>query len=322
MQHEWQKNIPLLTRCRVFIRNSLITHARNPLQVLRRKKGFADKDLFKSIKIQTNYRCTRKCSFCHYGQNDLPANKMLDEQLFFNIIDQLRSIHYRGRVGLFEINEPLTDKRLPIFIKHTRSRLPDAWIYLTTNGDLLKEGSIESLFNHGVNSLYLNSYDEKAFLRNRQFHNNLPSSLKKLVTHINRTYQTTWGSRAGNIKEFQGLVCANPCDQVYDYCYVKPDGKIYSCINDFYNINEIGDLNNDSLLGIWFGEKFTALRRHLNDGNRSANPLCSHCDYIGYSSLPRTTIQWKIHNLFSKLANSQLAGSLFLRLSTSPPNLH
>jgi len=309
MQIDWQKNIPLLTRSRVFFRDSLLRYVHNPIQVFRRKNGYADKDIFKSIKIQTNYRCTRKCSYCHYGQANPPINRELDEQLFYRIIDQLRSMRYRGRLGLFEINEPLTDKRLPLFIRHTRSLLADAWIYLTTNGDLLKDGSLETLFKEGVNSIYLNSYDEKAFVRNRRFYNNLPSGSKKLVTHIDRTYQTTWNSRAGNIKEFQGRTCSNPCDLVYDHCYIKPDGKVYSCINDFCGINEMGDLHTDSLLAIWHGDRFTRLRQQLNNGNRAANPLCSQCDYIGYSSLPRTPLQWTLRNLLSSLTIQQMPGN-------------
>src|SRR4030043_1636685 len=66
---------------------------------------------FIQVNIETNSICTRTCHYCLFGIRKVPARHM-SSQLFFNIIDQLVEMHFIGRVSLFEINEPLTDKRI------------------------------------------------------------------------------------------------------------------------------------------------------------------------------------------------------------------
>ena len=102
VQENWKKNIPVKIRTRVFLRDWWIKRLGNPYQLNRRKRGWADQDLFKHILIQTNYLCTRRCSFCHYGLEPRPKNVNMDEGLFYGIIDQLAALRYRGRLGLFE----------------------------------------------------------------------------------------------------------------------------------------------------------------------------------------------------------------------------
>ncbi len=291
MIDDWKKNIPLNVRLRVFIRDWYTKNVYNPYQIFRRKNGWADRDLFQHIKIQTNYRCTRRCSFCHYGLDTPPKNVEMDDALYYKIIDQLKALSYRGRVSLYETNEPLTDKRLPNYLRYTRENLPKAWLFITTNGDLLKEGDIESLFANGLDYMYLNSYDQRARSRNIDLLSNLGKQIRKKVKHIDRTYQTTWTSRAGNIKQFHKKTLYNSCDMVYLVFYIKPSGKAYSCINDYFDFNEMGDLNKQTILEAWFGDTFKNLRMELNRGNRNCSPLCAQCDYDGYTNLPKVPRQ-------------------------------
>ena len=123
---DWQKQIKPSTRLKVMVRNSFIKYLSNPIQLARFKCGLAENDLFRHILIQTNSKCTRKCYFCHHGLDDPPANIDMDEGLFTHIIDQLAHINYKGRVGLFEMNEPLTDKRFTGFLTYARKKLPKA----------------------------------------------------------------------------------------------------------------------------------------------------------------------------------------------------
>jgi MoaA/NifB/PqqE/SkfB family radical SAM enzyme len=298
-QQNWKQNIKLSTRIKVFIRNFFIKNINNPIQKFRRNNGLADQDIFKHVLIQTNYKCTRRCSFCHYGMENPPQNIDMDENLFYAIINQLGNINYSGRIGLFEMNEPLTDTRLNKFLKYTRNKLPMAWIFITSNGDLLNIQKTEQLFKNGLNFIYLDSYDEIALKRNLKLIEEITPKYKKLIHHMNRTYQIAWSSRAGNIKQFKKNIVFAPCDFVYDVLYIKPIGKVYSCYNDFYNINEMGDLNKNSILDVWFGSNFKKLRKELNKCNRNCSELCRQCDYIGYGNLPHIPLSWK----FKKLSN-------------------
>lgn len=296
----WRRKINLRTRIRVRARDWTIKSLVNPWEIMRRRLGLADGDLFRHVLIQTNYRCTRKCTFCHYGLSNPPRNQDMEEALFYSIIDQLATAGYTGRIGLFEMNEPLTDKRFPAFLKYARKRLPRAWIFISSNGDLLDRQKAAELFRAGLNFIYLSSYDAAALERNTAWISELESQDHRKVHHIDRTYQIEWSSRGGNVKQFRKAPVSAPCDLVHRVCYIKPSGKIYSCYNDFYNINEMGDCNRQSLLDIWCGDDFRALRKQLDRGNRHANMLCSRCDYIGYGNLPAVPIRWRMKNLVAE----------------------
>lgn len=300
MQSANQKGVKGLAWLRLLVRDFHIQYVHNPFQLFRRKSGLADADIFKHIKIQTNYCCTRCCSFCHYGLERKPTNIQIEESLFFRIIDQLASLSYSGRIGLFETNEPLTDKRLPQFLAYARERLPHAWLLLTTNGDLLNEEKLHVLFRLGLNRLYLNSYDETALVRNLQLLEKQSHSVKKKIRHINRVDQTQWTSRAGNVSQFKSEAVRAPCDMVYEVMYIKPSGKVFSCISDYYDVNEMGDLNHQTLLEVWHGENFRNLRRQLNSGNREQSPLCVQCDYPGFTNLPDVPWSWRFNSLVRK----------------------
>jgi len=287
---DWKKNISLAIRVKMYIRDLYLKILFNPYQVLRRKQGWADKDIFRHIKIQTNYTCTRKCTFCYYGMDVPHENIIMDDKIYYSIIDQLKNLSYRGIVSLYECNEPLTDKRFPDFLSYARKQLSHAKLFITTNGDLLRQGDIEMLFDKGLDYMYLNSYDEKAYIKNVGLLRNLGRQLCKKITHIDRTYQTSWTSRAGNIKQFHKKAIKAPCDMVYTVFYIKPDGKAYSCINDFFGVNMMGDLSKQSILEAWFSDSFKKFRKELNNGNRGCSSLCSKCDYVGYTNLPKVSL--------------------------------
>jgi len=291
---DWKKSIPFNVRLRVFIRDWYIKNVYNNYQVFRRKNGWADSDLFRHILIQTNYRCTRRCSFCHYGLDTPPKNVDMDDGLFYKIINQLSELRYSGRIGLMEMNEPLTDKRLPQFLRYARKQVPRAWFFITTNGDLLSERKAKSLFDDGLDYIYLNSYDQKALNLHLTLINNIDPKYRSKIYHIDRTYQTWWSSRGGNLKQFYKKAVKAPCDMVYLVMYVKPTGKVYACYNDYYDVNEMGDLNKQNLLDAWFSKSFMDLRKELNRSNRDYSPLCAQCDYIGYHSLPRIPLSRRI----------------------------
>lgn len=294
---DWKSNIAIKKRIYSTLKLNFIKYIYNPCQVCRRKYGFSKQDIFKHILIQTNYKCTRRCSFCHYGQAIPPMNTDMKEELFYSIINQLKEINYKGRVGFFEMNEPLTDKRLIQFIEYSRNMLPNAWFFIATNGDLLNLTNVNELFMAGLNYIYLNSYDDSALRKNNILLEQIEKNIAKNIGHLNRTYQTEWSSRGGNIEEYQKRAVDSTCDRVHEILYIKPTGKVYSCYNDFYNINEMGDLHKDKILNIWFGDKFKLLRDKLINRKRYVSQLCAQCDYVGYDYLPTIPLRWSLKNI-------------------------
>ena len=103
------------------------------------------------------------------------------------------------------------------------------------------------------------------------------------VRHHNMVMKNNWSGRAGNVKNYGGPPIKGFCERVFVQIYVKPSGIVSSCVNDFYDTNIMGDVNESTLQDIWFGSRFETLRRNLIKKDRSCSELCANCDYQGYN---------------------------------------
>ena len=234
---------------------------------------------FVQVNIETNSVCNRTCHFCLFGiKDEVPAIRMPAE-LYFKIIDQLAEMGYVGRLSLFCINEPLTDKRIYDFIKYASLMLPGCYHVLVSNGDILNRERLDALFDNGLDLLLINSYDEAALERNKIVYEYALDKYPDKILHTDRTIYTDWVSRAGHIQEYAKEPVKGYCDYPNYVLYVKPDGKVLSCCHDFDDQNVMGNLTKQSIKEAWYGEQFTEFRRRLNKGDRGASPLCEQCDH-------------------------------------------
>ena len=90
------------------------------------------------VNIETINRCNSTCEFCTANVNaeKRPLRK-IDDALYYSIIDQLADWGYKGHLTLYGNNEPWLDTRIVEFHKYAREKLPDSYIFMSTNGLLL-----------------------------------------------------------------------------------------------------------------------------------------------------------------------------------------
>jgi len=241
--------------------------------------------LFEHIKIQTNNTCTRKCSYCYFGNiKGTYENNILSDKIVYKMIDELASINYNGRIGLFEINEPLTDPRIFNFVSYVSKKIPKAWNMLISNGDLLNEKNLEEFNIAKLDQLCISVYDKKTLDKLNLIKKNRPD-LFEIVEVMNFINGSFIDNRGGNIdykdaphtKDY----IHNSCERVHKLLYVRPNGNVVSCFSDFYEVNILGNVYQNTLQDIWFGKKFSEFRRELNTGNRRTSALCAKCNYPG-----------------------------------------
>src|SRR5579859_1222 len=118
----------------------------------------AEFSVFTRIQIQTVSWCNRSCVFCPAGKFPTPK-EFMEASVFQRLIDQLATIGFAGRISPYLMNESLLDRRLPDFITYARSRCPDSWIAINTNGDALSLKLACRLFDAGLNLLAFNAYE-------------------------------------------------------------------------------------------------------------------------------------------------------------------
>lgn len=69
------------------------------------------------------------------------------------------------------------------------------------------------------------------------------------------------------------------CDFPWEKMTVSWDGDVVPCCFDYNKKYALGNINQQSLLDIWNGEKMHALRREMM-ANKVTNPLCAGCEYL------------------------------------------
>ena len=237
--------------------------------------------LFDHVLIQTNNRCTRKCTFCWYGMKDvvIPDDE-LPEWLFQKIIGDLAAIDYFGRVSLFEMNEPMTDPRIFEWVRYTKQKLPKSWQILASNGDLLTQDKAVKLFQSGVDFLNISSYSDNSYRNVKFLLEKLSKEISGRITNRRMKNEHMSDNRGGNLPHIETVSepIKEPCRRVNHILYIKPSGNVVSCFGDYFNVNLLGNAKEQSVTDIWFGETFETLRKHLNRGDRTKSDLCRQCN--------------------------------------------
>ena len=96
------------------------------------------------VNIETINRCNSTCEFCTANRNaEKRPFKKIDEKLFYSIIDQLADWGFKGHLTLYGNNEPWIDTRIVEFHKYCREKLPDSFIFMSTNGLLLDVDTVK-----------------------------------------------------------------------------------------------------------------------------------------------------------------------------------
>ena len=234
-----------------------------------------------ALAIEINSACNRRCPWCPNCEAIRPKNKFLDETLFYSIIDQLVEMEFRGRVTFSLYNEPLLDRRLPLFIRYTRENLPSSLIYLNTNGDLLDLELWRSLRKDGLDYADVSQYDGK-YSRNIQ---NILEHLdgeEEEHFHAHIFDPSEIRNRAGSVTRASKLPLQRFCDRPFRQLCVTYEGKAVICCNDYFGQVEIGDVRTESIEEVWENETIVQYRKELQKGNRVNLELCRTCD-MGHS---------------------------------------
>lgn len=239
-----------------------------------------------SIEIETINRCNGSCSFCPVNYKDDPRDfKLMKESLFFNIIEQLKNMNYKGRMQLFSNNEPLMDKRIFDFAKEAKLALPDNHFSFFTNGTLLNLEKFNKLIQ------YCDTFCIDIYYKETE---DIPENIKPIVdlcieekelqskVKINFICSTAIrnnrGGQSKNRKKTYELKC--PCILPYKQLIIRPDGKISLCCNDALGMHTLGDLTKDKIIDVWNNNEFNKVRDLLKD-SRNKIEMCKSCDNFG-----------------------------------------
>ncbi len=112
------------------------------------------------VNLETINRCNGSCAFCTANKySDKRPLKKMEDELFYSIIDQLAEWDFKGHLTLYGNNEPWLDTRIVEFHKYCREKLPESFIFMSTNGLLLDIDKVKTITPY-VDQLIINNYCE------------------------------------------------------------------------------------------------------------------------------------------------------------------
>ena len=239
------------------------------------------------VNIETINRCNSTCAFCtaNVHAEKRPLRK-IDDDLYRSIIDQLADWGYKGHLTLYGNNEPWLDTRIVEFHKYAREKLPDSFIFMSTNGLILDIEKVDKIKPY-INQLIINNYSMEMKLHPniQKIYDHVkahPEEYKDLDIQIQMRYlQEVLTNRAGsapNKQETQKIV-KETCLLPFTDMWIMPNGKMGLCCCDNFETTDFGDLTKMSLKEAWGSEKFQEVRRKIAQG-RQNYPFCKHCDFI------------------------------------------
>ena len=231
--------------------------------------------LFSSITIETTAFCNRKCEYC--PNNDKYPNRekgLLEDSLYYSIIEQLSDMKFSGRISPHLYGEPLLDKRLLAFIQFTREKCSYAQIVVYSNGDFLTSEKMTELIDAGMDEIYVTCYDEK--------NENLEQLDEEFGKYMSFRYfkYVPKRNKAGllqNVEKVRGNM--DPCLRPSSQLVVNWAGDVVLCCNDYYGKLIFGNVSNMKILDIWFSKKYKSVQSVLSkEGGRGNIDLCKTCD--------------------------------------------
>jgi len=245
--------------------------------------------LFNKIEIETINRCNNICSFCPVNRNeDKRKFKIMTDDMYFDIIYQLNHLKYSGAVGLFSNNEPLLDKKIVKRCSLAREMLPNAFIYIYTNGVLLNKNLLSQLLKY-LDYIYIDNYCSSKDLIDplKSIHKFLTDESinhDKISIHLRNQNEilSTRGGKAPNKKNPANI--ESRCLLPFSQMVIQPNGKVSLCSNDPLGQMVLGDVTNQSLVEIWYGKEYEKIRMLIQQGRENLE-ICQVCDAI-FTPLP------------------------------------
>lgn len=244
------------------------------------------------VNIETINRCNSTCDFC-------PANKHSDRrpfvrmsnEVFYKIIQDLKSWGYEGYISLYVNDEPLMDPRIIEFHKYVKEQLPGCKVKFFTNGLLLDLDKFNELIPY-VDYMTINNYTDKC-----ELHKNI----KQLYRYLDRNKEIHKGkqikisiryihdiltNRAGEApnKKKTTIVYKEPCLFPYTDLTIFSDGRAGICCNDATEKTDLGNVKESFLGDIWEEKQkehlnYCMVREKIRKG-RQGLKFCCHCDTL------------------------------------------
>jgi hypothetical protein len=279
------------------------------------------REIFKAcvahVHIEVSTYCNRVCGFCTNATYDRRTKKYMKEELFFRILEDLKSIDYSHELCLWRYNEMLADRDFILErIRQCVAYLPNAKVWVVTNGDYLDKQYILDLIDAGVRRMWVNIYLQEdaeytmlamlnqmskrlnAFDVPYEFELVDPNIIKAIARPTRdfeievyaRNLHVIGHGRLGKIEGGKPYERVSPCASVFDFFEIEHDGTVLPCCNIRGDISDhagyvVGKVSQEtSIFDVYLSENLVGWRRDLLSFGKKKAP----CDICYDRLIPET----------------------------------
>lgn len=253
-----------------FIRHYAIRVYSEIINMLR----YRDKYFFYTINIENISHCNRKCDYCPNSQYNTP-HEYMDENIFKEIISQLKAIKYSGIIAYVFYGEPLIDERLGQFAKLAKKELPNVIQIVYSNGDYLTEELAINLLNSGIDKFVVTVHDKDP-----------TNGLKRLTPiqaklngkmNLTSSSELVLANRGGSIdvSKYENTSNFTKCPGI-KLPVITYNGDMLICCQDYHRNYVMGNIMKENIVSIWNG-KYKNIRKELLSKNKATLPICKKC---------------------------------------------
>ena len=237
-------------------------------------------DFFNEINIEINTSCTRRCSYCPnsvYERGLLKNQKLMKEDTFKKIVDELSEINFRGVLTPVHYGEPLLDKRVFHFMAYAKKKLPKATLLIFSNGDCLTPQTYEKLISSGVTRFALTQHEGPTSKNLEGLKNYIRMHPRKKVRASFSEFnnQTPLFNRGGLVHP-KKILYEPACSWPNNALVIDVEGNVILCCNDYLSSIKLGNVKDEKVLEIWESKKYRNLRKGFLRGKYPLK-ICKKC---------------------------------------------
>lgn len=266
------------------------------------------------IQVEPVFGCNLRCSMCGINSTGLGRNefRFMNLDTAKTIAKSIKNNWPKIRIEFAMCGEPTIHPQIEEILSIFRENLPEAHLLFTTNGvsflggqwelewskklsycniiavDLYNPYGLklkEQLLRHPENWVLKDYYIDE--FNQHKYHNPSEGRFLVMIDDLsNRTdrkrKQRTLFNHAGNSALTPPL--NNPVQKVCTFPFremvIRYNGVVNICCLDFGSELDMGNINEQDLVDIWYGDKFNLIRKFLRHKNRTFSP-CNVCDMPG-----------------------------------------
>ena len=233
------------------------------------------------VAIETLGECNYKCAYCPVSVTPKRSGRMSLET-YEKVLDDLEDFDGDIQLRLHFYNEPLLDKRLPDLIKLAKTRLPNTYIRVVTNGNLLTMKLAERLFSAGLDHLAMSGHKREDVERVTELFRG--SRFEDLIEIRLAFEQVLWSDRRASVELEQNnltrQIPAGVKSWGCSFLTVQVDylGQVHQCCEDYAGELILGDVADAKVGDIIKGHR--GRLKEVFCGRFDAT--CAHC--AGYDA--------------------------------------